>query len=594
LPLFNRVRNWRQQVHIWMLYALFFILFSISIVTLIVITQTNNNSIKNSKSFFESSIWNALQLQAQHFRFQNYLLQLGDKKTPISGQTFDEYDLLMSRIDLLRKGVSGVLIRNFENGRPIRLLNIINGELELLSLPISKLEEGNLAYLPDLISRLDALSPQINDFIILVNKGRQAYMTNQYKEFESSLNNIQTMTIALIASLLTLCFFTFKVLSKLKGATENASHLQTSITELHTEKSELLSFLHQELHPPINAILSAAQSLKSSNEEQKVEELSSYITESTHQLLNTINMLSDLSLIDANTLKLSSKTSILAREIESCITPLISQFESKDITSIVYIDPILPEIVRLDFERMQEIIVPLLQNAITYTQKGSISIQVRPSSLTVSNTVLMDAPPTQMLQIAIKDTGIGMPDSLQKQLRIPSKLASKESHLHPSIVGLGLALCYKLVNLMGGEVHFSSSSQTGTEFWVDIPFQIPNNTKSIEKNTVTNISTKNALLIERDSNLTKVLSSMLAGFNVQLTQVEAIETQQPNYDLLILGDTKSLDNDQIQVLREWQSNGIPVLCYNQDSRIEGQLLTLPLNQHQVKQYLVDLLGVKPQ
>ena len=162
---------WQSKFKQSVLYGFIAFIITISIAVFGIITYTSDSSKDNSRRVFESSLWNALQLQVQSYRFLNYLIALDENDYPLNGNAFFEYDLLMSRVDLLREGAVGSLIRTFEGGRTIRLLNIINGELELLSFNLSRMEGGDSSYLPNLIDRVQRIEGQINEFVTLVNKG---------------------------------------------------------------------------------------------------------------------------------------------------------------------------------------------------------------------------------------------------------------------------------------------------------------------------------------------------------------------------------------------------------------------------------------
>ena len=172
-------KAWFSRLKQWSLYGFITLILTITIAVFAIITYTSDSSKNNGRRIFESSIWNALQLQVQSYRFINYLILLEEEDHPLEGKAYFEFDLLMSRVDLLRIGEVGDLIRTFENGRTSRLLNIINGELELLSFHLSKIEGGDLSYLPSLLERLQSLDDQINEFITLVNKGSNEFITAQ-------------------------------------------------------------------------------------------------------------------------------------------------------------------------------------------------------------------------------------------------------------------------------------------------------------------------------------------------------------------------------------------------------------------------------
>lgn len=585
---------WLSKFKLWVLYACVAFIIAITIAVFGIITYTSDSSKNNSRRVFESSLWNTLQLQIQSYRFLNYLIELDDNDYPLNGSAFFQYDLLMSRVDLLRQGDVGSLIRTFESGRTSRLLNIINGELELLSFNLSKIESGDASYLPNLIERIRRIEEQINEFVTLVNKGSNEFISKQHQTLQKNLDEIQLLSITLLACLLCLCFFTVKGLTELKSVIRRNKSLQLGMQTVNEDKAKLLSFVNQEIRSPLNAILGTAKTLNGSVSRNETQALSKHIEESGLQLLQTIEMLSDLSLINAKKLTLNPTIEHLQKSIEEYFAIFEPQMSRKNVQSILYVDPLLPKYISLDFARTKEIIVALLQNAITHTPSGSISLQIRPSALNAPQMPLAkDTKEIRVLQIALRDTGLGMPNELQQNLRFnPSLPMQKEGPL-PSKVGLSLALCHKLVYLMQGELHFSCAPQKGSEFWVDIPFYVPNNYPAAKPTSFQCPYQTQALVIETDIHLAKIISLQLAAFNISAIISKDGSLQEHNdYDLVILGNTPRFERDGNDALMQWRTKSCPVFGYHPQAINHPEYpvtpLVFPLTQTQLEPLIAGL------
>jgi len=589
--------SWLSKFKLWVLYGFIAFIIAITIAVFGIITYTSDSSKNNSRRVFESSLWNTLQLQIQSYRFLNYLIALDESDYPLNGNAFFEYDLLMSRVDLLRQGDVGSLIRTFESGRTTRLLNIINGELELLSFNLSKLESGDTSYLPNLIERIQRIEEQINEFVTLVNKGSNEFISDQHKTLQKNLDDIQLLSMALLACLLCLCFFTVKGLTELKNVIRRNEELQLNIQAVNEDKANLLSFVNQEIRSPINAILGTAKTLNGSVTKQDSEALLKHIEESGLQLLQTIEMLSDLSLIDAKKLTLNPTVEHLQTSIEEYLAIFEPQMTRKNLQSILFIDPLLPKYIGLDFVRTKEIIVALLQNAITHTPSGSISLQIRPSSLNVPQIPLStNTKEVKVLQIALRDTGLGMPSDLQHNLRVNPSLPMQEEGPLPSKVGLSLALCHKLVYLMQGELHFSCAPQKGCEFWVDIPYEVPLNTPIEQVNFKCPENTQ-ALVIETDIHLAKIISLQLAAFNIDsILSKDSSLQENKDYDLVILGNTPRFEREGSDALMQWHAKSCPVLSYHPNTieSAEHRIIrtSFPLTQSKLEPIIAGLFSPK--
>lgn len=595
MPLFRK-NVWLSKLKKWILYGFITLIITIAVAVAGIITYTNDSAKNNNRRVLENSLWNALQLQIQSYRFLNYLIELDESDYPLNGDAFFEYNLLMSRVDLLTESRVGSLIRSFEEGRIVKMMNIANGELELLSFNVSQIENGDTSYLPNLITRIQRIENQINELMSLINKGNIEYKNNQNKKLKNNLDAIQLLSMALLICLLLLCFFTVKILSELKIAIHDNEKIKERIQSHNTDKANILSFIHQEVRYPINAILSIAKSLKNSKFTHPPKMLSKNIEESGRQLLQTIEMFSDLALIEANKLTLSHTTEHLQNNIEAWVSMLEPQMSRKGLQSIVYIDPALSTYVSFDFIRVKEIITALLQNAIIHTPTGSISIQVRESSLSAP----LVPPPknsqeVKMLQVAIKDTGLGMSTNSQKKLRVnPSLLIEPEEPIF-SKVDLNLALCHKLSDLMKGEMHFSCIPQKGCEFWLDIPFHISSDHTKMTPNTEVVDNKRKALLIETDKNLAGVIERQLAVLNIDVLCLEEVNVyESKHYDLIILGNISWFDHYGHEAIQQWTEKDFPILSYNSQVIKEAQLpvipLYFPLLQSQVEQAISKLFN----
>ncbi|MCB5161715.1 sensor histidine kinase [Marinomonas algarum] len=556
-------KPWLSKFKNNLLYAFITLIMLIALAVFGIISYTSDSSKNNGRRVFESALWNALQLQVQTYRFLNYLVRLDATTPEPQDKAFFEYDLLMSRVDLLRRGEVGELVRNFESGRITRLLNIINGELELMSFQLSKIESGDLSYLPSLIERIEDIDPQINEFVTLVNKASNEYITDQRRLLQTNLDHIKLLSTALLACLLFLCFFVIRSVDELRRSHRQNKTMLTDVQSVQDDKANMLAYIHQEIRSPINAILSVANTLKHTTPQDSVT-LSRHIEESGHALLHTIEMLSDLARMDAKQWDFHPNTEPLRPHIEACFTSVERQISRKALQGMLYIDPQLPKELCLDFPKLKDIVLALLQNAIAHTAAGSLCMQVRAAPLTHSLGRSSDnGKEIGFLQIVLKDTGQGMSRELQQHLRANPSLPVPQNSPTPNQVGLSLALCHRLIYLMKGEMHFSSTQQKGSEFWVNIPFY-PSTASHVSQNVAFSCPDKSkALVIETDAHLADTWQLYLNDLNMDVivTQEGSLQEYQ-DCDLVILGNTARFTREGDDALHLWKKRRCPVLSYH--------------------------------
>ncbi len=591
-----KMKGWVSKFKRYSLYAFICLVIAIAAAVFGIISYTSNNAQSDSRRIFESSLWNTLQLQIQIYQFSNHLLSLDqDSDSANHEEVFAQYEILMSRVDLLREGDVGNLIRDYEEGRITRLLNIINGELELLSYHTSKVSQGDMSYAQELMTRLKKIELQSNELTALINKGSTEFIEREHETLQARLFSIKALSVILLIGLLLLCFLTLKKLTALRKAKKLNRSTHEKIKTFYEDRANIISFIHQEIRSPAHAILGIAKRLQKSANIDSPHALSLHLEESGQQLLQTIDMVSDFSLVDANKLTLKPSTKNLRKAIEGLLETLSPQISRRSLQSILYVDPELPAYVTLDFERVKEVITAFIQNAIAHTPSGSISIHIRPTTMSVPI-----SPPShstgeiRMLQIVIKDTGNGIPVPLQNNLRPHASTSIEKEPTLLSRAGFNLALCYKLVSLMKGEIHFSSDAKNGSEFWIDIPFHVANNKESAleTSNNRIKITAKQALLIEVDNNIAHIMKHQLAELDIETIRLTTTSHQihkYENYDFIILGNMTWSEYNEAETIQQWNQHNKPIIRYqteaNNDHKSNIASMAFPLTQSQLEKVI---------
>jgi len=538
---------------------------------------------------YESSLWNALQFQLQSYRFVNYLIQIKPSDLPLKGQAYDQYELLMSRLDLLRNGDVGYLIRGITGGRTLRLLNIITGELELISLNLTKVESGDLSYLDGMVDRMHHLDKQVNELTVLVSRDTNKYIATQRRHLGDNLQHIQWMIGGFLLSLSLLLICLIKSYQQYKKIFKENQQLTQRGLYMKEEQAQKLAMIEQEMRPSIQALSTLSENfIKTDHQASKVQ-MSNHIKESSQQLMATLNMFTDIALLEANKLDLKYTTDNLEQFIESRVLSMAAQIDRKGLRLATYVDPFIQSTISLDFKRFNDILSALLQNAITYTpQGGSISVQIRPSDHETPS------PQTgqRMMRIVVQDNGIGMPNSIQTALRSknPFSPSKEESPFHEE-VGLGLAFCYKLVDYMQGDIQFTSEANHGSEFWIDIPYHLTSDSQPLPMSPQS-YTIKRALLFETDPILTNTLVLQLSKMNIEAMLYDPQHyPSEEDFDVIITHvDTLSqeMEND----IQQWGDSGKPVLCDTLTSAEEeqidgnGEALSSPLTQSKLERLIV--------
>ena len=248
---------------------------------------------------------------------------------------------------------------------------------------------------------------------------------------------------------------------ELQQATEGAEQARIEAEAANRAKTEFLATISHEIRTPLMSIGGYADLItrtgRLSREHRRYIDL---IQAANQALLTIVNDVLDFSKVEAGQLELQSRAFSLPELIHSTIAIVRPIVASKPITLKWSVDRRLPEWFVGDDGRLRQILLNLLNNAVKFTEDGSISVSVEPKLSPDGET---------LVHIAVSDTGMGI--SPEQQHRLFKHFSQADGSISRRFggTGLGLAICKRLIDLMGGDIGVISEVGVGTTIWLTAP-----------------------------------------------------------------------------------------------------------------------------
>jgi len=235
--------------------------------------------------------------------------------------------------------------------------------------------------------------------------------------------------------------------------------------------------MSHEIRTPMNGILGMSEVLQKSTLPPQQREYLDAIHESSKSLMSLMNSALDYSKYEQGAHEFERKPFDLHGLIHSIVFSTGSSAESRGLTLTEQIDPKVPKYVVGDPDRLRQVFINLINNAVKFTDKGSISVFAKTGTMksgqkNVSSTDIL---------FSVVDTGVGIAEEARDKIFRPYNQANQSISQRFGGTGLGLTICKEIVEQQGGTIGFTSAVDHGSNFWFRIRFGIAESTDVEER-----------------------------------------------------------------------------------------------------------------